>query len=538
MSDKLKKSIVVQGSVLAMAGIISKIIGFLYRIPMANIMGNTGNGLYSVSYGIYNIALTLSSYSMPLAVSKLLSERLAKKEYKNAYALFNKAMIFAICTGAIACAALFFGAEGLATIYRKPGLDRPLRVLAPTTFIVAVLGTCRGFFQGHKNMVPTAVSQIIEQIINAAVSVIGTYLCVKNVVLPSEKASLGAMGGTMGTLAGALSALIFFLVLLTINRKAFSTDDNESDKRTEEDDVLFKAIFLTVFPIVISQSIYQLGYTMDDLIFGNLMVLKGYDQIFITDLQGVFNTQYNQMINLPTSIATAMAAATLPSVVASFTMKDTNGVNHKIDVVMKMNMLIAIPSAIGLAVLASPIMYTLFPRLGEYHLTAIKLLQFGSLAVVGYALSTVSTSVLQGCDRMNIPVIHSGISLVVHVILVAVLVYFADLGVYGLVIGNVLFPFVVCVLNCRSIKKLVGYKFDLMGTFIKPFISAIVMGIAVLFLYYGMFGVIEATYVSRLLVMLLSICVGGGVYIVMLHLLRTFKREELKQMPIVKKFIK
>ncbi|MBR6157840.1 MAG: oligosaccharide flippase family protein, partial [Lachnospiraceae bacterium] len=114
MSAQLKKSLVVQGSILAIAGLITKVIGFIYRIPMANILGNVGNGLYSVAFGIYNIALTLSSYSMPLAVSKLMSARLAKGQYKNAYRLFRCALIFAIITGSIACCVLFFGAEFLA----------------------------------------------------------------------------------------------------------------------------------------------------------------------------------------------------------------------------------------------------------------------------------------------------------------------------------------------------------------------------------------------------------------------------------------
>ena len=119
MSENTKKSIVVQGSILALAGLISKIIGFIYRIPMANIMGNTGNGIYSVAFGIYNIALTLSSYSMPLAVSKLISSRLAKGEYKNSRKLFSKALIFAFIAGMTACMALLFGAEFLAGLYKK-----------------------------------------------------------------------------------------------------------------------------------------------------------------------------------------------------------------------------------------------------------------------------------------------------------------------------------------------------------------------------------------------------------------------------------
>ena len=350
MNERLKKNLVLQGSILAIAGLISKVIGFIYRIPMANIMGNTGNGLYSVAFGLYNIALTLSSYSMPLAISKLMSARLAKGDKKNAHRLFHDALIFAVCTGLIASIALYNGAEFFAKVYHKNGLEMPLRVLAPTVFVVAMLGCCRGFFQGYRNMVPTAVSQVIEQIVNAIVSVAAAAYFTR-IAVGENAAAYGAMGGTFGTLFGALSALVLFIFLF-IARQLVIRNKDMGDMPAEDHRVLIKAVFFTVLPVIISQSIYQLGYTLDDLIFGNLMALKGVDQTTATNLQGVFNTQYNQMINLPTAIATAMASATLPSIVASHTRGEKDKVKEKTDTVIKVNMLIAIPSAIGLAVLA------------------------------------------------------------------------------------------------------------------------------------------------------------------------------------------
>lgn len=535
MSKQLKKSLVVQGSILAAAGLISKVIGFIYRVPMANIIGNTGNGLYSVSFGIYNIALTLSSYSMPLAVSRLMSARIAKKEYRNAHRLFFDALIFASAVSLVAALVLFFGADLLAMIYQKEGLQRPLRILAPTVFTVALLGTFRGYYQGHRNMVPTAVSQVLEQIINAVVSIVAAGQFAEMCSEESQRASYGAMGGTLGTFAGAFSALVLFLILFWTHRGERQEEKKQDEGLTEEEHrLLYKAILFTVIPVILSQSIYQLGYTLDDLIFGNLMVLRGWDPIKTTDIQGIFNTQYNQMINLPTAIATSMAAASMPSIVASYTRNEKKSVRNKIDIVLKTNMIIAFPSAVGLAILSDPIMGVLFPGLGEYHSVAAGLLLAGSSAVIFYALSTLTTSILQSCDRMRIPVVHSGASLIIHVILISVLLYFTDLGAYVLIIGNVTFPMLVCILNCIYISRMLEYRFDWLNSFLKPAAAAMVMGGITNLIYLGLYK-----WSGRMLVSMLAAIVAAIlIYLVMLYLFSTFTKEELQSIPIVKKFVR
>ena len=174
------KNFLIQGSILAVAGVITKIIGAVYRIPLVNILGDKGMGYYGVAFQIYAIALTLTSYGLPLAVSKLVSARVARGEYRNAYRVFRGAMSFAIATGGFAAAVILFGADFIATdIMAMEFSSYALRVLAPCILIVAVLGVLRGFFQGNGSMVPTAFSQVLEQIINAAVSIGGAYVLLK-----------------------------------------------------------------------------------------------------------------------------------------------------------------------------------------------------------------------------------------------------------------------------------------------------------------------------------------------------------------------
>ena len=163
---KNEKNFLIQGSILAIAGVITKLIGAFYRIPLLNIIGTEGNGYYSVAFSIYSVALMLTSYSLPLAVSKLVSARVAIGEYKNANKIFRGAMTFALLAGGIVSLLVFFGADFIATTIMHLDMSAyALRVLAPCILIVALLGVLRGFFQGMGSMIPTAISQVIEQIV-------------------------------------------------------------------------------------------------------------------------------------------------------------------------------------------------------------------------------------------------------------------------------------------------------------------------------------------------------------------------------------
>lgn len=528
----ITQSLVIQGSIIAAAGIITKIIGFIYRIPMANILGNEGNGIYSVAFGIYNIALTLSSYSLPTAISKMVANRLAKNEHKNVYKILRCALFCALIAGSTVCIFLFFGANFLENLYARLGLAYPLKVLAPTTLVVAFLGVFRGFYQGHSNMIPTAVSQIVEQIINAFVSVFASFELMQIYSNSPYAAAYGAAGGTLGTLSGALVALIIFVILFIHSKptlkKNCSLDVNPEESKT----FLYKTLMLTILPIIISSTIYQLGYTIDDLMFGKMMFYK-FPEKTTTALLGVFNTQYNQMINLPIAIATSLAAASMPSIVRSFSLMKVNETHKKIASVIKISMLIAIPSACGLSILSKPIISLLFPRLTDYSSLASSLLLLGSSAVIFYSFSTITTAILQATDNMRIPVRNSAISLILHIIVNYFLMKYTNLNVYALLIGDIVLPLSISILNALSIKNRIGFSFEFKKTFFYPFVASIIMSTIVNIVY----NLFLSKFISHWIALMITICIGVLVYLLAVIQFGCFATSEIKSLPIGKRFL-
>ena len=530
----MKNTLLLQGSILAAAGILTKLIGFLYRIPMANLLGNQGNGVYSIAYGIYTVTLTLSSMSLPTAVSKVVSARLARDEHRNAARVLAIALVFALLMGTFSFSLLYFGAHMLEGFYQTEGLWRPLRILAPTSFLFAFLGVMRGYTQGSGSMVPTAISQIVDQCFNAVISIVAAWALLNVYGAGDEAASWGAMGGTLGTLAGAVTSFLFMAFYMLRRLPEIRLRARRDASGQDEDAALAaKALLFTILPIVFSQTVYQIGYTIDDMVFSRFMNTTTLDADAITSMQGVFNTQYNQMVNLPVSIATAMAMTLMPSIVASHVRRDRKEVRHKITSTVKFNMAIAIPSAVGLAVLADPIMALLFPSLGEYHDLAAGLLRAGSSAAVFYALSTITTSILQGTNHMAVPVLHSAVSLAIHIGVVVGMLY-AGCGVWALLVGNVVFPLIVCTLNCRSVARLLRYRWNAASIFVIPFLCAAVMGLACWCVY----ALLLRLTGVMVLAFIVAFVVAVAVYALALLKSHCFSKRELRELPMGGKLLR
>ena len=516
--EKRSNSLLVQGGILAAAGLVTKLLGFLYRIPMANMLGEQGNGIYSVAFSIYNIALTLSSYALPAAVSKLISERLGRRDRGAADRVFTAALRFALVGGLAAFAVLFFGASALEGAYHRSGLAKPLRVLAPTALVVALLGVLRGWFQGRNNMAPTAVSQVLEQAVNVAVSLLAARSLLR---LHSGDPSSGAAGGTMGTLAGAAAALLFLAVLLHLA-------GGTRLRRPARPAPVWRPLVWTVVPMMLSQTVYQLGATVDDLLFGRAMEAGGVAEAVSASVQGVYNAQYNQLTTLPVAITTAMAAALLPGIALLWSQGRRREGMARARTVVKMNMAIAIPAAVGLAVLAEPIMAALFPRLTEYRDLAAAMLRWGSSAVAFYALSTITASVLQGASHVHRPAIHAAASLAVHTAVVWLLLRRTDLGVWALIVGNVTFPLMLAALNCRAMTVLLGYRWELRRTFLLPALASAPMGLAA----WGVYAGLGALGIGGGWSLLAAVVLAVAVYGLTVLRLGCFTAAELRELPM------
>lgn len=535
-STKKDSNFLVQGSILAAASIISRIIGLLYRLPMTDIIGDTGNNYYSCAFEIYNIMLIISSYSLPLAVSKLVSARMAKGQRTAAYQILKGALAFAAIAGVIVAFIVYFGAEYFTSMLQTPLSIFALKILAPVLIVVAVLGVLRGFFQGLGNMIPSAISQIIEQIVNAIVSIWAAYVLfqygskIGQVLGDPERygAAYGAAGGTLGTNLGAVSALLFMVFVFSLYMRGFKKKmKRERNVEVDSFGYTMKILVITIIPVLLSSTIYNISGIIDQGLFKNIATMQGYTVNEIDVWWGVFSGKYKVLINVPISIASAMAASSVPSLSASFAAGDKESVNNRINAAIRFIMVIAMPCCVGLAVLAKPIFTLLFPGTISSLDAATMMMWVGAIAVVFYSLSTLTNGLLQGIDQLKIPVKNAAIALVAHVILLICLMLFFRLNIYAVVIANAFFAFLVCILNAMALQRHAGYKQEFQKTFLIPAISSLGMGV----IAFGVYTLSFMVSKNNLISILISIVLAVIVYAVALLLLKGLTEEEIRRFP-------
>ena len=491
--EKKSSSFVRQATFLMIAGLVVRMIGLLYRTPMKAVIGGLGYGYYGYAYNAYNILLLISGYSIPVAVSKLMSERIAKKQYRNAQRIFYGALIYILIIGSIAGIIAFVFARQLLPA-GADGAIPALRILAPVILMAGILGVLRGFFQANNNMMPTSLSQILEQIINAIISVAAAWLLVKSFGTTEEgRASYGAAGGTLGTAAGVAAGILFMVIVFALNRKTIKRRiQRDNTRHVESASEIAKVILLMMTPVIFSTFIYNVSSYIDQSVFAPLMLAKGAAADDITTIYGVFSGQYMVLINIPVALANATSTAMMPQITGNYATGDVEGAREKIHEAIRMTMFIAIPAAVGLGVLAQPIMNLLFPGSPK---DAGYMLMAGAVSVLFYSLSTITNGVLQGIGKQHIPLRNASISLVVNVAVLAGLTWFTDLGIYSVLAATVAYSLSMCILNNLSVRKYLNFKNEFAETYGKPLAAAAGMGVAAWIVYYGLSIVVPSNVI-------------------------------------------
>ncbi len=531
-----KNNFIAQAGILAAAGIISRIIGLLYRSPMHAVIGDLGMGYYQTAYAYYTIILLVSSYSIPSAISKVIAQKLAVREYRNAHRIFLCALGYVLAVGGAASLILYFCAGYLVAPEAVP----VIRTFAPTIFIYGILGVLRGYFQAHRSMAQTSVSQILEQIANAVVSVGAAYLLIKNgmggMEVPADEAGkvdravYGAIGSALGTGAGVLAALLFMLGIYWLNREIIhGRIRRDRHQNVESWGHTVGMITGVVTPFILSTAVYNLSGTVNTTVYTKwLPGIRNLSTVKISSRWGIFSGQVQTISNIPLAFASAMAAAMLPSVAQMMAARDEEGARHSIGVAVKTTMLISIPCAVGLFVLARPVTGLLFPTNQKAAEDLATLLLMALVpSVVFYNLSTLNSQILQGLGRLNVPILHAGIALLVQSIAAAGLLFCTDLDLYSIVIANTLYSGTMCVLNQWAVRRTVGYRQEIRTTFLIPLCASVVMGAAARAVYEIFLMLTKSPKIAVFPAVLL----GGCVYLVMLLLLRGVTEEELMGFP-------
>ncbi|MBR4670717.1 MAG: polysaccharide biosynthesis protein [Butyrivibrio sp.] len=535
MSSESKKGLYKQVGFLAIAGVLSRVIGLLYRSPLTAIIGPLGNGYYSAAYDVYSIVLLISAYSIPSAMSKIISGKLAVKEYRNAHRIFKCALIYVTIVGGVGSLLAFFGASVL-PIPKQAGTV--LKFFAPTIFFFGFLGVLRGYVQAHRNMIPTSISQILEQIFNAVVSIGGAYTLTNliSVEEESKRAMYGAIGSALGTGSGVLIALLFMLFVYRVNRKGIYKRIDRDIHPDIGNGEAFKLILLIVTPFILSTAIYNISSFLNTNIFNYVLVhLRGMDEDSITSLFGIFKGEAMVISNLPIALSSAAAMAMIPEVSTAFAQGKKEEAGNTVSKVMRVILMISIPAAVGLLVLARPVTMILFPRPSNTIPRAALLLMILSITVVFYSVSTLTNAVLQGVGLVNAPVINAAISLIPQTGILTLLLYYTNLNDISLCIVTIIYSFMMCILNNIVMKKHIPIKYDFRKTYLLPVISALVMGIVAFcihMIFEKLFKLfIGSAYFCNLFATMIAVMVAMFVYFAVLIKSGGASEEDIKRFP-------
>ena len=514
-----KGSFIIQASVLAAASLIVRFIGFLYRLPLTELIGDRGNAIYSAGYYIYTFLLILSSAGLPAAISRLVSTRIAKGEYRNAQKIFRVSMIFAGAAGAIGMLVLFFFAEPIAKMVDSPNSVYCLQTLAPTLLIVGVMSVYRGYLQGMNIMTPTAVSQIFEQVFNAVFSVYLAWVLVK------QSIPLGAAGGTAGTGIGALAGLI--VVMIFYNRMKPEIRHNmrieEKGIYQETTGEAFKKLVVTAFPIIAGTAVFSMTNLIDmKMVMSGLMSSGAFTEAEAEVLYGQLSGKYVTLTTFPVSISSAMATAAIPNIAMAVTVGNKKEVKRKINTALKLAMIISIPAAVGIGVLGDQILRMLFPSYPEGGV----LLKVGAISIAFLSFCQIVTGVLQGIGKIQVPVIGALFGAVVKIALNWILIRIPSINVVGAVISTDVCYLVASIFNVIMLMRYTKTRVNFSGVLIKPTIGSIIMGIGCV-IGYKVISLVFGNTISTLLTIIVAVII----YLLVMIFIRGITEEDLLSIP-------
>ncbi|WP_317856336.1 polysaccharide biosynthesis protein [Chakrabartyella piscis] len=527
MAEETKKkgSFVKQAAILAFAGLLVRFLGFVYRVPLTNMIGDEGNGIYSAGYYIYTFLLILSSAGLPAAISKMVSERIATKEYRNAHRVFQSAMVVSGGMGLLFAIILFVFGQEIANFANTPESYYCILTLAPTLFIVAIMSVFRGYFQGMNTMVPTAISQIIEQIFNAFFSVYLAYLFLSVGVAAGEKnIQMGAAGGTAGTGVGALAGLLVVLFSYSLIRKDILKRKSRCKQKFEESHIdVAKILIHIAVPIIAGTAVFSITNLVDMNMVIVLLEKGGYTHTEAVSLYGQLSGKYVTLTTLPVAISTALATAVLPSLASSMKKKERSQVRRKIKLTYRISMIISMPAAVGIGVLGTQIIEMLFPYASDGGM----LLTVGAASILFLALCQTATGILQGTGHIQIPVIGAILGAITKIVLNYILIPIPELNVLGAILATTGCYLVASAFDVTMVSRVTGVPFAWLRSFFLPLLGASAMGIGAYGIYHGLYYASQNNTIATLV----AIVIAMGIYGVVMLLIGGIRKEDISVLP-------
>ena len=528
-SRKGTKSFLAGAAILGVAGLICKIIGAVYRIPLSNyILHKEGIAYYQIAYPVYSTLLVVSSAGLPTAISRMVAERVQQGRERDALGVFRCALLVLLGIGLVTGAVMALFSTQIAGMLGNSRASFALAAIAPALILVAVMSAYRGYFQGTQNMTPTAISQLIEQVGKLAA---GFPLAAYMMRYGPEYGAAGALLGV--SISEALALGYVMLRKLRFGREldkrlrwADARADLTGDGRETFSQVC-RTLFAIAVPITIGASIMPLVGMTDTMIVINRLQDIGYAKDAATNLYGLFTGNVNTVVNMPQVLTVALSMALVPAITASMTGRDYRGMRRSVMQGMKLSWMIGMPCCVGLFMLARPVMRLLYSSYGAEDLnTMAGLLRIMSLAILFLSVVQTTTGILQGLGRVIVPVLSLAIGAVFKVIINYVLVGVPAINIYGAPIGTIVCYAVAAILNTFMICYITRTKFSFSDVIGKPAISVMAMAFVL-----AVMTIALPSYADSRLFAVAGVLVGAPVYAFMLVLTGAITPADMKIVP-------
>src|SRR6056297_1162634 len=483
MSENTKKGSFIKGAaILTAAGLTARVMGFCYRVILTRIIGAEGMGLYQMAYPIYTVLLVVSRSGIPVALAKLIADKIAADKKKEAYKIFKVARKMSFIVGLIISIIMALSAKPLISLLSlDPRSYYAVLAISPAIFVVSIMASYRGFFQGLQDMVPTAKSQIFEQFIRMF-TMVGLVI-----VLVPYGLEYAAAGASFGAVSGAFGGLLILLYIYAKRKEQiFSFLESGYDSIELSTESVVKRIISLGVPITLGALVMPLMSLVDLVFVPNRLQTAGYMVREATALYGMFAAVAMPLVNFPTIITVSLSASLVPAIAEAFTLGKEKLINYRTQTALRLTVLISLPAAAGLFLLAEPLTEIIFSEPG-----AAVPLRFVAWGVFFIALQQTSTGILNGIGKTSIPARNLLIGAVFNAFINYRLTALPAFGIRGAALGTTIGFAIAAILNLYYVKRETGFVIDFKTMIFKPFVSVVLMGAFVKVLYNFLYNFLE-----------------------------------------------
>lgn len=526
MSEQKKQNFLQGTALLAMATVIVKLVGALYKVPLNAIIGEKGFGYFSTAYEIYNILLMISTAGLPVAMSRMISEASSLEHYAQVRQVYATAKRIFLLLGIVGSVLMTAFCRPLARFWNQPDAWAAIGCLGPCVLLICIMSAFRGYFQGQSNMIPTAVSQVLEVVTKLIVGMAAALAFLK----ATADISLAAGGAILGVTASCLVSAVY---LYRCFRRSYTQLPDTGDTPKSFSATARELLKIAV-PITVSSTILSIITSLSSKIYMGRLLSSGITQDAADTMRGV-HVMTQTIYNMPCAFITPITVSIIPAITAQITLKKFRETRLTEESAIRVTGIFAMPCAVGLVCLARPITALLGGYSGERLVLAGQMMTVLGISVVFNALVLVTTAIMQAHGNVNRPVVNMLIGGVIKLIIVYVLTGNRAIGIVGTPIGTLTSYVVICILNVFSIRSLVADPPRILRNLIRPLLASCIMGVAV---WLSWWCLSTAGVGSRVLLAGLPVAVGMVAYVLAAIALKVITKEDCMLLPKGEKIAK